>query len=246
MGFTSERVSIENEPKTYPSFVSRKVNSKSLFFQPKADFIPGNDYVDSAVHTNGPGDDDKEKETKPKTPCPNSVSIGALKEFNHSNLSPDDQEKWGTYLGVTSQMSVGPGPDHTGHCMKEALKTVSNDCPKEVYTRDGKETEPCTGNKCLDINRYGSSGDASTGSSLPDGKTSFIDLHRTRSAASLLEGTGKTSCSVVCEQVYTCDRQSATTGKFTITRNFKADSFTRKDSTKKHITTGSVKKELIP
>ncbi|MEP6844384.1 MAG: hypothetical protein ABI861_00200, partial [Panacibacter sp.] len=190
---------------------NNRSNSPALFF---------NAPVQSHSHTNGPPGEEKKEDSKSATPCADSVKIGALKEFNHSNLSADDQDKWGTYLGVTSQMEVGPGPDHSGHCMKESLKTVSNNCPEKVYSRDGKESEPCTGNKCLDINSNGSSGDASTGSMLSDGPVAFIDLHRTRNPESLLEGTGKSACSVVCEQTYSCDRKKAATGKFTITRNF--------------------------
>lgn len=186
-------------------------------------------------------EDDKTK----TTPCPTSVSIGSLAAFNHSSLSADDKDVWGTYLGVVSQMQVGPGPDHSGHCMKEKLTTVSNDCPKEVYQRDGKETSPCIGDKCLDINRYGSSGDPSTKSMVKDDPTSFIDLHRTRNKKSLLDGTGKNACSVVCEQIYSCDRTSATSGKFKITRNFKADKHTKKDGTQVSITTGEIKKEVM-
>ncbi|MGZ3766627.1 MAG: hypothetical protein ACXVA2_18330 [Mucilaginibacter sp.] len=204
----------------------------------------------STVHTDGLPDVQAKNaggSTQAQTaPCPSSVDIRGLAQFNHGDLPAADKEKWGTYLGVTSQMNVGPGPDHTGHCMKEKLTTVSNNCPAQVYSRGGEsESQPCTGNRCLDINKYGSAGDASTHSMLSDGPTSFIDMHRTRHPSSLLEGSGVNACSVVCEQIYLCDRTSATTGKFRITRNYKADSFTKKDGTSMHITTGDVNKELV-
>ncbi len=134
-------------------------------------------------------------------------------------------------------MDVGPGPDHSGHCMKEHLTTVSNTCPAAVYNRGGTTSSPCTGNRCLDINRYGNMW------GLSDGPTAFLDMHRTRAHESLLEGTGVSSCSVVCEQTYTCDRTHATTGTFRITRNFQASTYTRpSDRTILHITTGTVTK----
>jgi hypothetical protein len=179
-------------------------------------------------------------------PCPTAVSIGTLAPFNHSNLSVADKENYGTYLGVASQMNVGSGPDHSGHCMKETLTTISNTCPAQVYSRGGTATAPCTGNKCLDINRYGSSGDGPTHSMVTDGPTSFIDLHRTRFATSLLEGSGVSACAAVCEQTYTCDRTGATTGRFNITRNYLAGTHTKRDGTSMHITTGEVTKTLVP
>jgi hypothetical protein len=203
-----------------------------------------------AVHTNGPPDVQKQTDAgvpTPATPCPTSVGIGSLAQFNHSNLPAADKEHWGTYLGVTSQMSVGPGPDHTGHCMKERLTTVSNNCPAQVFARGGETaSQPCTGNRCLDINRHSSAGDAATRSVLSDGPTSFIDLHRTRHPNSLLDGSGSTGCSVVCEQVYLCDRTGATTGRFRITRNYQAGTFTKADGTTMNITTGNVQKVIVP
>ncbi len=189
----------------------------------------------SAVHTDGPpGPQQNVPQQAPVTPCPTSVSIGALAHYNHSNLTPAKGEEFGTYLEVMSTMNVGPGPDHTGHCMKEKLTTVSDSCPAQIYSRAGaKESQPCTGNKCLKVNSYGS------------GPTAFIDMHRTHDPSSLLEGSGVNACSVVCEQIYLCDRTGATTGKFRITRNYKADTFTKSDGTKMHITTGDVQKDTI-
>jgi len=198
---------------------------------------------------NGPPDiqkQDIEGESPPTTtPCPTSVSLGALSHFNHSNLPANQQERYGTYLGVASQMNVGPGPDHSGHCMKEALTTVSNNCPDQVYQRGGRTIEPCTGNKCLDINQYGNAGDGLTRSTVSDGPTSFLDLHRTRSRTSLLEGSNVRSCSVVCEQTYSCDRRHPASGRFRITRNYQAGTHTKADGTSMHITTGNILKEVV-
>jgi hypothetical protein len=179
------------------------------------------------------------------TPCPTSVTLGALAAFNHSDLPAAQKDIWGTYLGVTSQMNVGPAPDHSGHCMKETLTTISNNCPEQVDNRGGTSTSPCSGNKCLDINRYGSAGDSATGSTLSDGPTAFIDLHRTRFRTSLLEGSGARSCTVVCQQIYSCDRTHPATGIFRITRNFQADTHTKEDGSTVPITTGNIRKEAI-
>jgi len=195
--------------------------------------------VNNCIDIDGPPDKKKAGSAKPATPCPNTVSIGALKHFNHSDLPETEKETTRTELGVYSQMVVGPGPDHSGHCMKEALTTVSNNCPKEVYTRGEKEINPCSGNKCLDINRYGEIG------GVKDDATSFIDMHRTRFSGSLLEGTGKDKCEVVCEQLYTCDRKGATKGKFRITRKYEAGTFIPKGKAEIHITTGSIEKKAV-
>jgi hypothetical protein len=180
--------------------------------------------------------------TPAATPCPTAVRIGALSPFNHSNLSAADQDTFGTYLGTTSRMDVGPGPDHSGHCMKEFLAIVSNTCPRAVYARGGETSEPCAGNRCLDINRYGSAGDSRTHSMQTDGPTSFVDMHRTYNRHSLLEGTGVSNCSVVCRQIYKCDRTAATTGIFQITRNYQTSTRTRADGTSMHVTSGTVTK----
>jgi len=126
--------------------------------------------------------------------------------------------------------------------MKEKLTTITNTCPPAVYTRGGEEIEPCTGNRCLDINRGRPGGDAKTHTSLNDGPTSFMDLHRTSNEASLLEGVGVNSCKVVCEQTYSCDRIQPTTGTFLITRNYLAGSITGPEGKPMHITTGTVTK----
>jgi hypothetical protein len=170
------------------------------------------------------------------TPCPTSVRLGATVQRNHEDQSDSEKARFRTWLGLMSQMNVGPGPDHTGHCMKERLTTVSNTCPAAVYERGGETTAPCTGNKCLDINRYGSSWGVS------DGPTAFLDMHRTRAPESLLEGTGVNDCTVICEQTYMCDRTQPTTGVFQITRHFQAGQYTPPGGAPVHITTGSVTK----
>lgn len=173
----------------------------------------------------------------PTTPCPTSVALGAVTHRNHADQSQPDQEKHRTFLSARATMTVGPGPDHTGHCMKERLTLVSNNCPAAVYQRqgpDGPISEPCASDRCLDINAFGS------------GPAAFIDEHRTRTPQSLLEGTGVNSCTVVCQQTYRCDRTQPTTGQFNITRNYQAGSATRADGSTMHVTTGRVDKTTVP
>jgi hypothetical protein len=167
-----------------------------------------------------------------QTPCPASVTLGTVTHRNFADQSPDDQAKFRTFLKAQAAMNVGPGPDHTGHCMKEQLTQVSNNCPTAAMAL--LNTPPCSSSKCLDINRFGS------------GPTAFLDEHRTKGPKSILEGTGQNSCTSVCEQIYTCDRKQPTTGKFRITRNFIADTATLADGTQINITTGRVEKTAVP
>ncbi|HEY6724387.1 MAG TPA: DUF4157 domain-containing protein [Polyangiaceae bacterium] len=174
-------------------------------------------------------------------PCPTGVQLGAVSDQRgHESLSSSDKDQFRTQLGIMSRMDLTPGPDHRGHCMKEALRTVSNTCPESVYNRGGRSVEPCSGDRCLDIDRYVHSHGSMWG--LVDGPTSFLDMHRTRTAASVLEGSGTDACSVVCEQTYSCDRTQPTTGTFRITRNYRAGTHRRADGQTVHITTGTVTK----
>ena len=184
-----------------------------------------------------PGEEKSPKSEKsPVTRCPTSVRIGTVDHHNFSDLTDTEKEKTRTYLTARTRMDVGPGTDHTGHCMKETVTLVDNSCPSamydksKLYTKDKEKVEPCTSNRCLDINRFGS------------GPTAFIDEHRTRAPISLLEDMPVKECSVTCEQTYACDRKYPATGTFLITRNFKADTYTRKDGKKIHVTTGTVTK----
>ena len=160
-------------------------------------------------------------------PCPTSVSLGSVRQYNHGNISSDRKERYRTYLSNIATMLVGPGPDHTGHCMQEALTSVSNSCPAALTTASA----PCSAHDCLPI----------TG-------TSFVDGHVTHSAQSYLEGTGVNSCSVVCEQRYYCDTLAGllASGTFRITRNYQAGTYTRTDGSTVHITTGTVDKTAAP
>ena len=169
-------------------------------------------------------------------PCPTSVSLGTVLQFNHSDLKAADQDTIGTYAGAVVRMDVGPGPDHRGHWLAEDVKPVSNTCTGLTHA--------CRGGASLAINGHTSgSGDPKTGNMLKDSPTSTIDRHITSGATSLL-ADGKT-CKSVCSQVYHCDDVTTgplLTGSFTITRDFVGKTRKKADGTSMVYTTGTVTK----
>ena len=184
---------------------------------------------------------------RPSTPViqrqgvPTGIKLAEAKPFGHADLKNDEsKKKYRTYLGSTTLMQVTPAGNYKGHCTKEYLTEVANTCPARFSElRTGGF---CTGNKCLEFDRWGTSGDAETGKMVTDGPDTFIDRHRTIHDQSLLEGTGKDECSVVCHQRYKYDRKDDL-GSFYIIRNFRAGKYTppgSKDAL--HITTGEVQK----
>ena len=172
---------------------------------------------------------------------PTGIKLAEAKPFGHGDLKTDElMKKYRTYVGSTTLMQVTPAADYTGHCVKEYLSEVSNTCPARFAEL---RPEPfCTESKCLDFARWGTSGDASTGKMVTDGPDTFVDRHRTSHDQSLLEGSGKDQCSVVCHQRYKFDRQHDL-GSFYIIRNFRASTYKPTGSADAlHITTGEVKK----
>jgi hypothetical protein len=173
--------------------------------------------------------------------APTGIGLKEAKPFGHADLKDDAlKQKWRTYIGSTTLMQATPSGDYKGHCTKEYLTEVSNTCPAR-FAELRKEAF-CTESKCLDFGGYGTAGDPDTGKVVTDGPDTFIDRHRTRHPESLLEGTGKDKCSVVCHQRYKFDRKSDL-GSFFVIRNFRADKYTppgSKDAL--HITTGDVQK----
>ena len=171
------------------------------------------------------------------------ITLKESKPFGHADLKSDEsKKKFRTYVGSTTLMQVTPTGNYKGHCVKEFLTEVANTCPSRF--QELRKGPFCTESKCLDFDRYGNSGDPETGMTVTDGPDTFIDRHRTSHNESLLEGTGKNECSVVCHQRYKFDR-TKDLGSFYIIRNFKADKYTppgQKDAL--HITTGQVNKVL--
>lgn len=171
------------------------------------------------------------------TPCPNSSSLDTFLQFNHDDLPAAQKANFRTYLGVLVRHGLSPGPDHTGHCIREELATISSDCPAALTAA----TNPCSRSECLPINRRGQ--DEPTGTFLASSRQAFLDIHRSRSPRSLLDGTGVNSCQVICEQKYHCDSSGAPVlGMYRITRNYEASTFAPPGGVPVHITTGSVDK----
>lgn len=169
------------------------------------------------------------------------IAIKEAKPFGHGDLKSDELKKANrTYVGSTTLMQVTPAGDYKGHCVKEYLTEVANNCPARF--QELRKGPFCNESKCLEFARYGTSGDPETGQNVTDGPDTFIDRHRTHHPESLLEGTGKNECSVVCHQRYKYDR-TTDLGSFYIIRNFRADKFTPAgEKTSLHVTTGEVKK----
>lgn len=175
---------------------------------------------------------------------PSGISIKEAKSFGHSDLAQEeDKKKFLTSIGAVTLMHLTPPGDYTagqkkGECTKEFLTEVSNTCPAHDF---------CKGDRCLEVGRYGSSGDPPTKITVTDGPDTFIDRHVTRFPTSFLEGSGKDKCSVVCHQRYKYrtepDRQYHDLGSFYIIRNFRAGKYTEPGGKSSiNITTGEIKK----
>ena len=179
---------------------------------------------------------------------PSGIALKEAKPFGHGDLKTDDlKQKWRTYIGATTLLQVTPPGDYKGHCAKEYLTEVSNTCPSRfVELREGAQEGDkkgfCTGDKCLGFASFGTAGDSGTGKTLTDGPDTFLDMHRTRHGESLLEGSGKNQCSVVCHQRYAFDRKTDL-GSFYIIRNFRADKYSPPGAKSPlHVTTGDIRK----
>ena len=170
---------------------------------------------------------------------PTGITLAEAKPFGHADLKSEElKNKFRTYIGSTTLMQVTPAGNYKDHCVKEFLTEVSNTCPARF--QELRKGAFCTESKCLEFDKHGSSGDPPSGKMVTDGPDTFIDRHRTSHNESLLEGTGKNECSVVCHQRYKFDRKDDL-GSFYVIRNFKADHFTPSGAkTPLHITTGQV------
>jgi hypothetical protein len=170
-------------------------------------------------------------------PCPKSVSLAETADFNYSNLPAAQRTQYRTYLGIVARMELSPTADYRADCIQEHVTFLGGNCPASVMA----QVAPCSGHACLPVGRTG--GDAATGASLIADPSSFLDLHRTRHAPSVLDGSGVTACSYTCFQNYYChSRPGIPIGAFTITRNLRADTYTPPGGAPISITTGSVEK----
>jgi hypothetical protein len=178
---------------------------------------------------------------------PTGISLKETHPLGHSNLKlEEDKKKYLTYIADVSLMQLTPTGDYTGEkkrgeCTKEFLNEVSNTCP-------ASPTPFCTGDRCFQVNQHqGPVGDGHTDTLIMEGPDTFVDFHRARFPTSLLDGSAKKQCSVVCHQLYKYrtepDKQYHELGAFYIIRNFKADKFTPAGSTTPiNITTGEIRK----
>jgi hypothetical protein len=176
---------------------------------------------------------------------PTGISLKGIKSFGHSDLqNEEDKKKFLTNIGAVTLMQLTPGGDYTagqkrGDCTKEFLTEVANTCPTP-----GKPF--CGGDRCLEVGKYGNTGDPQTGMRFNDGPDTFVDRHIARYDTSLLAPGGKSQCSVVCHQAYKYrtepDHQYHDLGSFYIIRNFRAGSFTPTGGMPLNITTGSIQK----
>jgi Domain of unknown function (DUF4157) len=177
---------------------------------------------------------------------PTGISLKGIKSFGHADLKDEeDKKKFLTNIGAVTLMQLTPGGDYTagqkrGDCTKEFLTEVANTCPTPAKPF-------CGGDRCLEVGKNTNTGDPQTGMLFNEGPDTFVDRHIARYDTSLLAGSGKSQCSVVCHQTYKYrtvpDRQYHDLGSFYIIRNFRAGSFTPTGSTTPlNITTGSIQK----
>jgi hypothetical protein len=178
---------------------------------------------------------------------PTGITLKETHPVGHANLrTEENKKKFLTYIADVSLMQLTPPGDYTperqkGECTKEFLTEVSNTCP-------AAPTPFCTGDRCFQVNQYQSPvGDPNTGTMVADGPDTFVDFHRQPQEKSLLEGSGKNQCSVVCHQMYRYrtepDKKYHDLGAFYIIRNFRADKFTPAGGTTPiNITTGEIRK----
>src|SRR5262245_35011011 len=99
----------------------------------------------------------------------------------------------------------------------EEFGAPKGDCPLEEF-----KIQPCAGNSTFIVGKEASS---KIFGSLPAQRNRFYDLHETRwRGGSLLHDRnprGIKSCSVSCEQSYSCAGKNI--GKHTVTRHFRAE-----------------------
>ena len=101
---------------------------------------------------------------------PTGISLKGIKSFGHADLkNEEDKKKFLTNIGAVTLMQLTPGGDYTagqkrGDCTKEFLTEVANTCPTP-----GKPF--CGGDRCLEVGKYGNTGDPQTGMRFNEGPT---------------------------------------------------------------------------
>jgi hypothetical protein len=171
-----------------------------------------------------------------QTKCPDTAVLSSSYPIKfHKSYFP----KFRTWLRLMSYIKVGPKASYKS-CIYEQLKVVKDTCGTKGgfgLLRNGgmwkgkpkKGRKACAGTKrCFPVGEKGARGHT--------GPNIFIDRHTTNLPFSLLKGSGMKQCTIKCLQHYTCGGKKLT-GKFYVTRNFKASTIN-----KEHVTAGTITK----
>ena len=141
-------------------------------------------------------------------PCPAKTVVEKV-----TNKMADGQ-KYRTGMGAVAIIAVQPDSQTwDGASITESFKTPTSDCPKEFGIN------PCSGNSVFPV---GAGKNSPVFGSIPATRNRFPDFHETRwKGGSLLHERnpgGKDSCTIACEQQYSCGGKVI--GTHTITRTF--------------------------
>lgn len=147
----------------------------------------------------------------PVTVCPTTVTVAAKDNIPLENLFPNAK----TGIGIVATMQVGPqasGP-FDGDQITEAVSdnfVMQATCPTSFGPY-------CRGSDTFTVG-LGASG---FGVTKPAAPNTFYDFHTTVFAVSLLDAAGMNSCTVSCNQTYSCGGNII--GSFLITRDMSKD-----------------------
>ena len=147
--------------------------------------------------------------------CPSSTALSSLTPLSITLLFPGIK----TGIGAVASMEVGPTTtDWDGAQITEAVTTTSNSCPATWGNL-------CSGSSTFTVGEGGQAEvlvngvETEVGPVFTAQQNIFYDQHTIVSNASLLPtSSGKTSCTAVCTQTYSCNGTSV--GSHTITYSF--------------------------
>jgi hypothetical protein len=143
--------------------------------------------------------------------CPLTIQLASARPFSLPYTSPDGPLRTG--IGIMSTMQVsGLWLNLDGAQIQETLSQVSNNCSPVVA--EGI----CTGNITpFTVGAY----NGGFGVPFPPQQNVFYDWHTRTSLSNVLGFTSMTSCTAICNQVYTCN--GGQVGSFTIQTDFTGD-----------------------
>ncbi|MDQ2844009.1 MAG: hypothetical protein M3Y72_23815 [Acidobacteriota bacterium] len=134
------------------------------------------------------------------TSCPATLLVGTTYTPTLANNDPP----YRTGVGLIATMMASAG--HDGAQISEAITNGSNSCPIQANCGGG---EPFTVGPPNATQMYGIQ--------FPNVDNAFYDQHVILNGSDILGGTGVTSCSVTCNQTYSCG--GVAIGKFAIKYN---------------------------